>query len=419
MTAHVAYPALDAVRCSGHASRRPIMAELRERLGFDGLVVTDALIMDGALMGRRESDAAVEAIQAGVDLLLYPKDARRVRDALEQALASGALLARRGCAESLRRYERALAAATSPTPPVTRGPFESADALADALLAQGMLRGAAPRLRGPLDLVIVDDDLGGPYPPGPSDWTHKALGRGASRPVRRRLPRRARVRRAARVEGPVGFRRNVARRARERGARRRADRAVRPPAARAGAADRRPGAARVASPAADAGSGRPMAPPETGNRRASVTLRWLLAAIHLLALGIGLGAVWARARSLGARELDLAGRQAGPHGRRVVGRRRIAVGGVRPGAAARRHRETDLRTTSRTMRSGARWRSSSPSSRSSSTRSSPSPAGARPCAEARCPRSGRPHGIARISYIQTILVMLMVLAATAMARGLG
>ena len=174
MTAHVAYPALDASGLPATISG-PIMAELRERLGFDGLVVTDALIMDGALVGRRESDAAVEAVQAGVDLLLYPNDARRVRDALEQALASGALVPAR-LAEALRRYDRALALATSATPPVTRGPFESADALADALLAQGMLRGGAPTLRGPLDLVVVDDDLGGPYPPGPSDWVHQVLG---------------------------------------------------------------------------------------------------------------------------------------------------------------------------------------------------------------------------------------------------
>lgn len=174
MTAHVAYPALDASGLPATISG-PIMAELRERLGFDGLVVTDALIMDAALVGRRESDAAVEAVQAGVDLLLYPNDARRVRDALEQALASGALVPAR-LAEALRRYDRALALATSATPPVTRGPFESADALADALLAQGMLRGGAPTLRGPLDLVVVDDDLGGPYPPGPSDWVHQVLG---------------------------------------------------------------------------------------------------------------------------------------------------------------------------------------------------------------------------------------------------
>ena len=35
-----------------------------------------------------------------------------------------------------------------------------------------------------------------------------------------------------------------------------------------------------------------------------MTLRWLLATAHLLALGIGLGAVWARARALGSSPLD-------------------------------------------------------------------------------------------------------------------
>jgi beta-glucosidase len=174
MTAHVAYPALDPSGLPATISR-PIMGGLRERLGFDGLVVTDALIMDGALVGRRESDAAVEAVQAGVDLLLYPNDSRRVRDALRQAVAGGNL-SRERVAQSLARYERALAAATRPTPPVTRGPFDSAAALADALLEQGMLRGAAPALQGPLDLVVVDDDVGGPHPPGPSDWTRRTLG---------------------------------------------------------------------------------------------------------------------------------------------------------------------------------------------------------------------------------------------------
>jgi beta-glucosidase-like glycosyl hydrolase len=174
MTAHVAYPALDPSGVPATLSG-PIMNELRGPLEFDGLVVSDALIMDGALAGRRESDAAVEAVRAGVDLLLYPNDARRVRDALEQALSSGALTRPR-LTEAQRRYETALAAATRPTPPVTRGPFESADALAEALLEQGMLRGSEPRLQGPLDLMVVDDDLGGPYPPGPSDWTHQVLG---------------------------------------------------------------------------------------------------------------------------------------------------------------------------------------------------------------------------------------------------
>jgi beta-glucosidase len=174
MTAHVAYPALDPSGLPATLSRG-IMDGLRRSLGFDGLVVTDALIMDGALVGRRESDAAVEAVQSGVDLLLYPKDPRRVRDALADALVSGALPGER-IAEALHRYQRALAAATRSTPPVRRGPFDSAGGLADALLRQGMMRGDPPRLTGPIDLVVVDDDVGGPYPPSPTDHTAKSLG---------------------------------------------------------------------------------------------------------------------------------------------------------------------------------------------------------------------------------------------------
>lgn len=174
MTAHVAYSALDPSGAPATLSRG-IMDGLRHSLGFDGLVVTDALIMDGALVGRRESDAAVEAVQSGVDLLLYPKDPRRVRDALISGLEGGALTPGR-IEEALRRYERAVAAATRSTPPVRRGPFESAGGLADALLQQGMVRGDAPPLSGPVDLVVVDDDVGGPYPPSPSDYTAKALG---------------------------------------------------------------------------------------------------------------------------------------------------------------------------------------------------------------------------------------------------
>ena len=174
MTAHVAYPSLDDSNLPATLSRT-LLGELRSKSRFDGLVVTDALIMDGALSGRRESDAAVQAVQAGADLLLYPNDPRRVRDALEAALASGSL-PRTRLEESLDRYERALTAASAPTPPVTRGPFESSEALGDALLKNGMARGSPPTLVGPLDLVVVDDDIGGPYPPSPSDYVHRALG---------------------------------------------------------------------------------------------------------------------------------------------------------------------------------------------------------------------------------------------------
>jgi len=98
-----------------------------------------------------------------------------MREAIAGAVETGAL-ARDRLEQSLRRYERALAVAIRPTPPVRRGPFDSAGALADALIGQGMVRGEVPSLTGPLDLVVVDDDLGGPYPPSPSDWVPRALG---------------------------------------------------------------------------------------------------------------------------------------------------------------------------------------------------------------------------------------------------
>jgi beta-glucosidase len=174
MTAHVAYPSLDDSSLPATLSRT-VLGELRSNARFEGLVVTDALIMDGALSGRRESDAAVQAIQAGADLLLYPNDPRRVRDALDAALASGNIKRER-LNQSLDRYYRALEAATAPTPPVSRGPFESAEALADALLQHGMVRGSPPTLVGPLDLVVVDDDVGGPYPPSSTEYVNRALG---------------------------------------------------------------------------------------------------------------------------------------------------------------------------------------------------------------------------------------------------
>ncbi len=129
---------------AGDALPHPAWRATQQR--FDGLVVTDALIMDGALVGRRESDAAVEAVQAGADLLLYPNDARRVRDALEAALASGALgkRATERVPPPLRSRAGARYGADAAGDP---GPYESADALADVLLTQGMMvRRSVPEL---------------------------------------------------------------------------------------------------------------------------------------------------------------------------------------------------------------------------------------------------------------------------------
>ena len=174
MTAHVAYPSLDPSGIAATLSA-PILDGLRGRLGFDGIVVTDALIMEGALSHRSEGAAAVEALVAGVDVLLYPNDAPAVCGALEEA-ARADLLSPARIADAARRYDAALARAMRPPGRVPAGPYETADHLADALIDRGVLRGAVRGLKPPIELVVADDDLGGSYPPSPSDYVAKWLG---------------------------------------------------------------------------------------------------------------------------------------------------------------------------------------------------------------------------------------------------
>ena len=149
-----------------------------------------------------------------------------------------------------------------------------------------------------------------------------------------------------------------------------------------------------------------------------MTLRWLLAAAHLLALGIGLGAVWARARSLGARDLDLGGV------------RRVLAADAWSGVAALLWVATGLvrllagteKPTSYYMQNHAFWGKMALFVAVLVLELRPIVTFGRWRSLVRrdeMPVLAPARGLARISYVQAGLVMLMVLAATAMARGLG
>jgi len=173
MSAFVAFPAWDA---SGRAASfsPDILGYLRDPLNFAGLVVTDALIMAGASAAEPVPAATVRAVAAGCDALLYVEDVRSVIAALDRAIGSDIPTARAD--EALARYEAAVATwaagADQGLPDVAvHGAF--ADGLADR--AAHLLRGEAPRLRAPLAVEIVDDDVGGPYTVGPRDVFHQTL----------------------------------------------------------------------------------------------------------------------------------------------------------------------------------------------------------------------------------------------------
>jgi beta-N-acetylhexosaminidase len=94
MVGHLALPALDPSGTPASLSRPIVTGLLRERLGFQGLVVSDDLgAMHAVTDNFPPGEAAVHAVQAGVDLLILVGGApqRASRDALLAALASGQL----------------------------------------------------------------------------------------------------------------------------------------------------------------------------------------------------------------------------------------------------------------------------------------------------------------------------------------
>lgn len=93
MMGHIAVPAL-AGEPELPATLSPgAIAVLRDRLGFDGIIVTDAMSMGAlnALPGMNDSELAIRAVEAGVDVLLTPPDPERAHAAVVEAVRSGRL----------------------------------------------------------------------------------------------------------------------------------------------------------------------------------------------------------------------------------------------------------------------------------------------------------------------------------------
>ncbi|PYD02163.1 glycoside hydrolase family 3 protein [Microbacterium esteraromaticum] len=91
MTAHIVVPSLDDSGDPATLSKKIVTGQLREALGFEGVIVTDGLEMAAVRQKYGDGEVAVRAIEAGVDQLLLPADPPAAYAALEQALDSGRL----------------------------------------------------------------------------------------------------------------------------------------------------------------------------------------------------------------------------------------------------------------------------------------------------------------------------------------
>ncbi|MGP3636273.1 glycoside hydrolase family 3 protein [Streptomyces sp. 24-1644] len=89
MTAHIVVPALDASEDPATLSHPILTGVLREELGYDGVVVTDALNMEGVRTKYGDDRVPVLALKAGVDQLLNPPDLSVAWNAVLAAVKSG------------------------------------------------------------------------------------------------------------------------------------------------------------------------------------------------------------------------------------------------------------------------------------------------------------------------------------------
>ncbi len=163
MSAHVAFPALDPSEVGGGdllpATRsRVLQIELlRESLGFQGAVVSDALLMDGVRVGGlSEAEAGVACLEGGCDLLLYPEDPEGLIEALMSwAEADPAQRAR--LEEAAARVE-ALAARVGPAASLDDEPRAlEVEVFVSALTRLGTA-GAPLQAGDSVALLVVDDD---------------------------------------------------------------------------------------------------------------------------------------------------------------------------------------------------------------------------------------------------------------------
>jgi len=90
MVAHLYIPSLDPTPNQPSTMSKPIVqGMLRDSLGFQGLIFTDAMNMGGVTKFHKTGDAELKALKAGNDVLLFPGDVPLVVARIKEAVQKG------------------------------------------------------------------------------------------------------------------------------------------------------------------------------------------------------------------------------------------------------------------------------------------------------------------------------------------
>ncbi len=102
MVSHIACPNVTGDNTPATLSKELITDVLRNDMGFDGMVITDALNMGAVTQQYSSAQAAVAALDAGADMLLMPEDFKAAYQGVLDAVNNGTISEER-INESVRR----------------------------------------------------------------------------------------------------------------------------------------------------------------------------------------------------------------------------------------------------------------------------------------------------------------------------
>lgn len=91
MMGHITVPQVTQEDVPASLSSEVVTGLLREEMGYNGLVISDAMNMGAITEHYATGEATVMALKAGVDIILMPKDLDDAVEGVEDALADGTL----------------------------------------------------------------------------------------------------------------------------------------------------------------------------------------------------------------------------------------------------------------------------------------------------------------------------------------
>ena len=91
MVGHIAIPSITEDKTPASLSKDVITGILREEMGYNGVVITDALNMSAVSEYYDSAQAAVMALKAGADMVLMPEDFEAAYEGVLAAVADGTI----------------------------------------------------------------------------------------------------------------------------------------------------------------------------------------------------------------------------------------------------------------------------------------------------------------------------------------